>query len=191
MQQVSSALALGLALGLAAGCAGSGDLARQENILRQRQFELNKREAHLRAAEKKFKQCVVERYPGEETGLDAPQPGASGTTAASASASAGGGALTMEALEEIQRMERVGQPALIACYTAELERRGDKALKGKVVVRILVGVRGAADDVQIGESTLKAPKVHACLIKTIRQWELPKISAASWYSTTFEFSPAY
>lgn len=188
MRPVASALALTLAIGAATGCASSSDLTRRENILRQRQYELNRREAHLRAAEKKFRACVVERYPGEEAQLDAP---AASTGQTAPTASAGGGALTADALEELQRVERLGQTAIIACYTAELERRGDKALKGKVLVRILVGTSGAADDVQIGESTLKAPRVHKCIIKSIRNWELPQIKAATWYSTTFELSPAY
>jgi hypothetical protein len=181
-----------VAAALLGGCAGS-DVSRREDILRQRQYELDRREARLRAAEQRFRACMAEKHPGESTGLERPVAARSGggEGEGAGAVAAGGGALTMEALEELQRIERLGRPAIIACYTAELERRGNKELQGKVVVRILVGTNGVASQIQIGESTLEAPRVHSCIVKTIRTWELPRITAPSWYSTTFDFSPAY
>jgi hypothetical protein len=180
-------ICLGLWALLCAGCCG--DTARREDILRRRQYELDQREARLSGAEAKFKSCVASRYPGESHGLEVPAE--QQTTAPETAGTSAGGVLTPEQLEEIQRVERAGQTSLIACYTQELERRRDKKLEGKVAAQILIGVDGSASKVVIGESTLKAPLVHRCMVNAIRTWEFPKLSSPSWYSTTFSFSPAY
>lgn len=111
-----------------------------------------------------------------------------GPTAQSAS---NGSAITAEQLEEIQSVERVGRSAIIECYTEELERRQTKKLVGDVTVRILIGTTGRANQVTITESTLKAPEVHECIKQVIMRWDFPALAAASWYGTTFSFSPAY
>jgi outer membrane biosynthesis protein TonB len=172
-----------------AACA-TGDSAHRERILHQRQYELDQREARLRAAEKRFTECVARRYPGQDPGLEAPEQQSS-EEAGAAEESGAGGVLSPEEIEEIQRIERLGRPAVIACYTKELERRGDKKLEGKVLVKILIGSSGSARQVVIGESTLKTPTVHRCIQNVIRGWEFPALKTASWYSTTFHFSPAY
>jgi hypothetical protein len=101
------------------------------------------------------------------------------------------GGVTFEQMEEIKRVERIGQPGITACYTEELERRQTKKLQGKVVVKIQIGINGSALQVNIGESTLNAPLVHQCIQQQIRKWEFPKVSSPTWYGTTFHFSPAY
>lgn len=180
-----SALALSL---LVTGCCG--DVARREDMLRRRQYELDRRASWMRQAEQRFKQCVAERYPGQESGLE-PPPAAVEEEAGPTEGTVGGEALTSEQLEEIQRVERVGQTSVIACYTAELERRGNKDLEGSVLVKILIGTDGSAQRVAIGKSTLKVPQVHSCIVEAIRGWEFPKLRSATWHSTTFKFSPAY
>jgi outer membrane biosynthesis protein TonB len=101
------------------------------------------------------------------------------------------GGVTFEQMEEIKRVERIGQPGITACYTDELERRNTKKLEGKVVVKIQIGTNGSALQVTIGESTLNAPLVHQCMQEQIRKWEFPKVASPTWYGTTFHFSPAY
>ena len=104
--------------------------------------------------------------------------------------SAGGG-MTMEQLDEIKRVERIGHAAIVECYTEELERLNTKKLEGKVTVEIRIGTNRRALSVGINESTLKAPRVHACIQRVIKTWEFPRLSAPSDYGTTFAFSPAY
>jgi len=168
-----------------AGCCS--DPAMRDDALRRRQYELAEREARLRRAEAKFKECVTARYPGQEPGLEPPPP----TAAGPAETEIGGGTIGPEQLEEIRRAERVGQPTLVECYEEEMERRKTKTLEGKVVVKILIGTEGAAQQVVIGQSTLKAPKAEGCMANAIRTWEFPRLNTPSWYSTTFSFSPAY
>lgn len=174
---------------LPVACA-TGDLAHRERILNQRQRELDQRETRLRAAENRFTECVVRKYPGQDPGLKATEQQAGDETEGEAESEASG-VLSPEEIEEIQRIERLGRPAIIACYTRELERRGDKKLEGKVLVKILIATNGAVQQVAIGESTLKTPMVHRCIKNVIRGWEFPALKTASWYSTTFQFSPAY
>jgi TonB family protein len=183
---LSMAAAAATALG---GCC-SGDVARREDMVRKRQYELDQREARLGRAEARFKECMAREHPDEDDGL-APPPAAGGGGGGGGPEVGAGGMLTPEQLEEVRQAERAGQPTLIACYQKELARRGNKQLQGKVVVKILIGTDGSASQVQIGESTLKAPAVHRCIIDAIRKWELPRVAQASWYSTTFSFSPAY
>ena len=99
--------------------------------------------------------------------------------------------LTMEQMEEIKRVERIGQTALTECYTDELQRRGTKKLEGNVAFNILIGTNGAAQQVQITESSLNAPQAQQCMRQAIMRWEFPSPEAPTWYGTSFHFAPAY
>jgi TonB family protein len=179
-------LSIAVVAGVLGGCC-TGDVGRREDMVRKRQYELDQREARLKRAEAKFKECMAREHPDEDHGLT-PPPAATGDAPEAVVA---GGMLTPEQLEEVKQAERAGQPTLIACYQKELVRRGDKELEGKVVVKILIGTGGTAARVQIGESTLKAPAVHRCIVDAIRKWDFPRVAQPAWYSTTFSFSPAY
>jgi len=101
------------------------------------------------------------------------------------------GANTAEQMEEVQKTVRNGQSAIINCYTEEMERQKDKKLAGNVMVKMLIGTRERAEQVEIGERTLNAPTLHACIIQTVKSWEFPRLNAPSWFTYPFEFSPAY
>jgi len=167
-----------------AGCCG--DAARRDDLLRRRQYELDARAARLGAAEARFKQCMASKYAGEDPGLRPVSPAAPAAGLPGAE-----GMMSAEQLDEVKRVERIGQASVVNCYEEELERRGTKDLQGKVVVKILIGTNGSAAQVLIGQSTLKAPRVHTCIVNAIRKWEFPRLSADAWYSTTFGFSAAY
>jgi len=100
-------------------------------------------------------------------------------------------ALSVEELEEIKRVEQAGNAAITACYTAELERRGNKDLAGKVTVQLHIQPTGAVRVVNITESTLNAPLVHRCIQQVIEGWEFPQLRTAAWYGTAYVFDPAY
>ena len=102
-----------------------------------------------------------------------------------------GKALTPEQIEEIQRTVNVGREALKVCYTKELERRGDKDLMGKVRFDIKISPTGRTIAATIGESTLKVPKVHQCMLTAVKTWEFPKHKETYSYTTTVMFDPAY
>lgn len=99
--------------------------------------------------------------------------------------------LTMEQMEEIKRLERIGETALVDCYAEEVERTGNKKLEGNVTVKILIGTTGAAQEVQIARSSINAPQMHQCMQQVIMRWEFPRPQAPTWYGTTFNFAPAY
>ena len=103
-----------------------------------------------------------------------------------------GSALTVEQIEEIQRVVDVGRDSLNVCYTKELERRGDKDLLGKVMFEIDIGTASRATRVVIGvETTLKVPKVHACMKAAVLKWEFPRLKSPFHYTATVLFDPAY
>lgn len=180
---------LTVAIGISGCC---GDTARRDDMLRRRQYELDQREARLKEAQRKFRECMAQSYSGEDPGLDAPQPPVgAGTETETPVEYSSAASLTPEQLDEIQSIERRMRPGVVACYTKELERRGNKKLQGKVAVNIHIGTNEMALKVVISESTLKEPRVHDCIVKTIRGWEFPALEAPAWYSTAFEFSPAY
>jgi len=99
--------------------------------------------------------------------------------------------LTSEQLEEIKRVERIGNSAIVDCYTDEMERQNTKKIQGAVTVKVLIGTNGKAQEVQIARSTLNAPQVHQCMQQVIRSWDFPTLNAPTWYGTTFSFTPAY
>lgn len=99
--------------------------------------------------------------------------------------------LTGEQLEEIKRVERIGNSAIVDCYTDEMERLNTKKIQGTVTVKVLIGSNGKAQEVQIARSTLNAPQVHQCLQQVIQSWDFPTLNAPTWYGTTFSFTPAY
>jgi hypothetical protein len=100
-------------------------------------------------------------------------------------------ALTAEQMEEVESTVSVGLTGLKRCYADELERRGDKRLKGKVVFEIVIGRTGAAREVLVKHSELKADEVHECMRAAIRKWEFPKFQADVVYSRSILFEPEY
>ena len=100
-------------------------------------------------------------------------------------------ALSAEDLENIRQVENVGKTAVTACYTQELERRGDKTLAGSVTVQIYIEPTGIPKVVKITGGTLHEPRVHQCIQKVVEGWEFPKLRAAAWYTTAYAFDPAY
>jgi len=99
--------------------------------------------------------------------------------------------LTPEQIEHIEQALRVGRDSAIACYTAELERRGNKELTGKVSLKILIGTNEMPKEVEVSESTLNVEEVHRCIVKAAKTWVFPKLRQEHWYSTTLFFDPAY
>ena len=103
-----------------------------------------------------------------------------------------GSALTVEQIEEIQRVVSVGRDSLNVCYTEELERRGNKDLSGKVMFEIDIGTNSRATAVAIGsETTIKVPKVQACMKAAVLKWEFPRLKNPFHYTTTVLFDAAY
>jgi hypothetical protein len=123
---------------------------------------------------------------GNGNGTTGPGPGpGEGTGGPSARA------LTADQLEEVERTMRNGMDALNRCFTDEMERTKDKKLAGKVTLKILIGTNRTAEQVQIGEHTLRGPDFHSCLVREVRALEFPGIRTPTWYTRALEFSPQY
>jgi hypothetical protein len=58
-----------------------------------------------------------------------------------------------------------------SCYERELKR--DPSLKGKIVVRFVIGISGRVDEVEIDENTMGSDEVANCIGTTIKVWTTP------------------
>jgi len=125
--------------------------------------------------------------------------GCPATTGQGGGAPAGGGggegeatepALTSEQLEEIERTVRVGEESLTSCYEEEMERQGKK-LTGKVLVNLMIGADGSAQQVEVGETNIPSAPFTSCVVQAVRSWEFPRLPKATPYSFPYAFSPAY
>lgn len=99
-------------------------------------------------------------------------------------------ALTSDQLEEINRTVRVGGDSLISCYEKEMERQGKK-MSCKVMVKLVIGATGVAEQIDIVESTIQSAQFTNCMVQTVRSWEFPKLPKSTPYSFPYSFSPAY
>ena len=86
---------------------------------------------------------------------------------------------------------RNGQDQITHCYTEEMERQKDKKLAGNVLVKILIGTNERADQVVIGEHTLKGSLLRRLHRADLKSLEFPRLNSPSWFTYPFEFSPAY
>jgi len=103
-----------------------------------------------------------------------------------------GDALTQKQMVELENTIALGQRPAIRCYEDELERRGNKDLSGSVMVKILIGTKGKALKVTVGDiSTIKVQAIHHCIIEAAMEWDYPLLDRPYEYSTTFNLSPAY
>jgi len=128
--------------------------------------------------------CPSPSGPEPVTG---PGTGGSGATDTS-------GANTAEQMDEVQRSvnnEGGLRSALNRCFMEEMERRKDKKLAGNVMVKVLIGTNEHAEQVVIGENTLKGTEFTGCVVQTVKGWEFPKLNSANWFTYPFEFSPQY
>jgi hypothetical protein len=98
--------------------------------------------------------------------------------------------LTAEKLEEVQTVVRAGMPSLNLCYRDEAEKH-EKKVKIHVMVKILIGTNSHAKMVTIQKSSTDSPSFKACMIKTIKGWEFPKLKAEAPFTFPFHFEPAY
>jgi len=126
--------------------------------------------------------------PGPEpvTGPGTGGGGGGGTDTSSAN--------TAEQMDEVQRSvnnEGGLRGALNRCFMEEMERRKDKKLAGNVMVKILIGTSERAEQVIIGENTIKGAEFLSCIQQTVKGWEFPKLNSANWFTYPFEFSPQY
>jgi len=100
-------------------------------------------------------------------------------------------ALTSDQLEEVQATVSTGLPTLSRhCYQPELQRRG-KRFTANALVKILIGVSGAAQSVEFGETNIQSPAFRACIVEVIRTWTFPSLPAPTWFSYPVTFSPEY
>ena len=57
------------------------------------------------------------------------------------------------------------------CY--ERGRMDNLDLAGRVVMQIAIGTDGRVASASVESSTLNAPKVDACIAKTVKSWQFP------------------
>lgn len=74
-----------------------------------------------------------------------------------------------------QMRRRVGQ--LKRCYENMLKSHA--SLSGRVVIAWRVNARGRVEDARVVESTLGAPEMEACLVRTIQRWRFTVEEPAS------------
>lgn len=103
---------------------------------------------------------------------------------------AGGGYVTPEKLDEIQRTFNMKRPAVSRCYsTAVEEERLDRQAKGRITLSMTITPAGRPQNVRISETTLKSKVVEECVVETVSGWELPQPEAATEFSFSYDFEP--
>ena len=71
----------------------------------------------------------------------------------------------------IARYLKARYKSIAGCYEKELKR--NPALKGKIVVRIVIGTTGRVADVSIEKDTVGSAAVATCIRNRIRPWRFP------------------
>ena len=104
----------------------------------------------------------------------------------------GGTAMTADQMQEVERtLSGVGKDAIIRCFSDEMERQKNKTLTGRIMIKLLIGTTGAADQVTLGECTIRSTEFQACVIEAVKGLEFPMIRTATPYTRAYDLSPAY
>jgi TonB family protein len=96
-----------------------------------------------------------------------------------------------EQIEDVQRLFRRNKWEIERCYGEELTRRGDRAFRGQVVIKLRITPAGRADEVSVLESSLRSETVESCILATIRGWQFPALADNLWLTWPFAFEPRY
>src|SRR5207302_5613 len=73
--------------------------------------------------------------------------------------------------EVLQRYISARRSALATCYEHELKY--NRALRGKLVVRLTVATDGRARDIEIAEDSIGSAALASCITSTVRRWIFP------------------
>jgi outer membrane biosynthesis protein TonB len=101
------------------------------------------------------------------------------------------GSVPAEKVEELNEYFTKKGVQVSRCYQEELQRRGERSLVGKVMVKMRLGTDGKASKVEVLETTLKTPAVEQCIVELIQAWNLPELPNAIVWTWTFEFQPKW
>jgi hypothetical protein len=74
--------------------------------------------------------------------------------------------------DEIRLVVRAKLPQIRGCFEAGLETTPD--LRGRVLLRFVIGPDGKAGDVEVVEDQLGVPEVSACLLEQLPSWQFPR-----------------
>jgi TonB family protein len=74
------------------------------------------------------------------------------------------------------------------CYEAQLKR--SPGLRGKLVIRFVIGQRGQVIEASVDQDTMNDEAVAACVLRIVRRWKLPFTpDAETPVSFPFLFAP--
>ncbi len=88
----------------------------------------------------------------------------------------------------VQRIARAHVRQIRACYEAQLKIT--PLLSGKLTVNMTVGAPGRVMNAKVVEDTLGNPTVESCVLKDVRAWTFPSVTASSTITYPFVFLPA-
>jgi hypothetical protein len=95
-------------------------------------------------------------------------------------------------MQEVERtLSGVGKDAILRCFNEEMERQKNKTLTGRIMIKLLIGTTGAADQVTLGECTIRGAEFQACVIEAVKGLEFPTIRTPTPYTRAYDLSPAY
>lgn len=85
--------------------------------------------------------------------------------------------------EQIQAAVNDGAALFDACYTLGADKAGK--LEGKVTMQVTVGPLGTVKDASVSKSTIKNPKVDACVLDAFKKLTFPKPENGSTVMFTY------
>lgn len=92
-------------------------------------------------------------------------------------------------VERVQRITHRHRNEYRYCYERQLNKQ--RALAGRIGLRITVARNGAVSNVKVTNSTMNSEPVERCLIRKVRRWVFPapKDGGSAVVDQAFEFSP--
>jgi hypothetical protein len=77
------------------------------------------------------------------------------------------------------------------CYQDVLDEKDTRKFQGTVELLLTLTTDGTAKDVRIVGGTLKSKEVNDCLVKTVKDFEFPKLSRGGDFEYQYTFEPQY
>ncbi|HJZ86267.1 MAG TPA: AgmX/PglI C-terminal domain-containing protein [Polyangia bacterium] len=122
---------------------------------------------------------AAERPPRQQEEVAEPEPGASEE------------AVPPEKLEEIEDIMRRKHHDVAHCWTDEASRTHNRNLVIDVMLKLTIGTRGRASEVEIVKDSISSKEFESCVTNLVRNFDFPFIPASKEITWQYTFKALY
>jgi hypothetical protein len=92
--------------------------------------------------------------------------------------------VTSDQNDAIDALFRRKAPELQSCWQDEYQRTQNRKIEGDITLSMMITKSGKATQVRNIKSTLNAPNIDTCVVKTVGEWVFPEGPADAPYRRT-------